>query len=412
MKICILGCGNQGTGIAGLLAQEDDVEELVLVDNDIDRAKKAESLIKSLGRSLKTKSIKTEQADAHDSEDVARVAQGADFVFNGIFPSCNIPVMQACLQVGAHYTDLFSWANEGPGVPRSETIDAQLELDADFREAGIAAVPGLGIAPGWTNIATRYIVRTMDTVDSVVTRTVDWIDSTELLAPVVPWQVFYLWLGPPHPTYIENGEFKKIGLLDSEEEYELPQPIGKQKVYTFAQDPDIVLLERFSGKPIRHVEAKMAICMGGLDMKDVWIKAISEQTSRHVGTDNMFELFGQSLKITTDFKQLYEDGILRNGALGCALEISGTKDGVPIRHTAYCVATLSEAMKHLPWAGHQVYGTIGGVVVELMLALCRGELKQRGVIKTADLEEPELWFKKMRKRGLLLSEKIERGAIF
>ena len=147
-------------------------------------------------------------------------------------------------------------------------------------------------------------------------------------------------------------------------------------------------------------------------MKDVWIKAISEQTARHTGAENMFELFGQSLKITTDFKQLRDEGILRNGALGCAQEITGTKDGVPVRHTAYCVATLSEAMKHLPWAGHQVYGTVGGVVIELMLALCRGELKQRGVIKTADLENPELWFEKMRARGLLLSEKIERGAIF
>jgi len=412
MKICILGCGNQGTGIAGLLAQEEDVEELILADNDIDRAKTAEALIKGMGNKVKTKSIKIEQVDAHDSQNVAKVAQGADFVFNGIFPSCNIPIMRACLEIGAHYTDLFSWAVEGPDVPRSETIDAQLELDAEFKSAGITAIPGLGVAPGWTNIVTRYIVDSLDTVDSVITRTVDWIDSTELLAPVVPWQVFYLWLGPPHPTYIENGQFKKIDLLDSEEEYELPDPIGKQKVYTFAQDPDIVLLDRFSGKPIRHVEAKMAICMGGLDMKDVWIKAISEQTSKHVGTENMFELFGQSLKITTDFKQLCDEGKLKGGALGCAQEVTGTKDGVAVRHTAYCVTTLEEAMKHIPWAGHQVYGTVGGVVIELILALCRGELKREGVLKTADLENPEMWFNKMKARGHLLSEKIERDAIF
>lgn len=412
MKICILGCGNQGTGIAGLLAQEDDVEELILADNDIERAKTAETLIKSMGNSVKTSSIKLAEVDAHDSQSVAKVAEDADFVFNGIFPSCNIPIMHACLEIGAHYTDLFSWALEGPDVPRSETIDAQLELDDEFKSAGITAIPGLGIAPGWTNIVTPYIIKSLDTVDSVITRTVDWIDSTELLAPVVPWQVFYLWLGPPHPTYIENGEFKKIDLLDSEEEYELPQPIGKQKVYTFAQDPDIVLLDRFSGKPIRHVEAKMAICMGGLNMKDVWIKAISEQTAKHTGTENMFELFGQSLKITTDFKQLCDEGKLRGGALGCAQEVTGTKDGVAVRHTAYCVTTLDEAMKHIPWAGHQVYGTVGGLVIELMLALCRGEIKRQGVLKTSDLENPEMWFKKMRERGHLLSEKIERDAIF
>ena len=147
-------------------------------------------------------------------------------------------------------------------------------------------------------------------------------------------------------------------------------------------------------------------------MKDVWIKAISEQTSKHVGTENMFELFGQSLKITTDFKQLCDEGKLKGGALGCAQEVTGTKDGVAVRHTAYCVTTLEEAMKHIPWAGHQVYGTVGGVVIELILALCRGELKREGVLKTADLENPEMWFNKMKARGHLLSEKIERDAIF
>jgi saccharopine dehydrogenase-like NADP-dependent oxidoreductase len=412
MKICIMGCGNQGTGIAGLLAQEDDVEELILADNDINRATTAEALIKSMGNIVKTRSIKTAQADAHNSQEIAKVAEGVDLIFNGIFPSCNIPIMQACLKIGAHYTDLFSWAVEGPDVPRSETIDAQLELDEKFKSAGITAIPSLGIAPGWSNLVTRYIIDKLDTVDSVITRTVDWIDSKELLAPVVPWQVFYLWLGPPHPTYIENGQFKKIDLLESEEEYELPRPIGKQKVYTFAQDPDIVLLDRFSGKSIRHVEAKMAICMGGLSMKDVWIKAISEQTSKHVGADNMFELFGQSLKITTDFKTLCDEGKLKAGALGCSVEVTGAKSGVAVRHTAYCVTTLSESMKHIPWAGHNVYGTVGGMVIELILALCRGELNQQGVLKTASLDNPELWFKKMKARGQLLSEKIERDTIF
>ena len=84
MKICIMGCGNQGTGIAGLLAQEDDVEELILADNDINRATTAEALIKSMGNIVKTRSIKTAQADAHNSQEIAKVAEGVDLIFNGI----------------------------------------------------------------------------------------------------------------------------------------------------------------------------------------------------------------------------------------------------------------------------------------------------------------------------------------
>ena len=35
MKITIMGCGNQGSGMAGLLSKEEDVEQLILADIDI-----------------------------------------------------------------------------------------------------------------------------------------------------------------------------------------------------------------------------------------------------------------------------------------------------------------------------------------------------------------------------------------
>jgi saccharopine dehydrogenase-like NADP-dependent oxidoreductase len=410
MKICIVGCGNQGTGLAGLLAQEEDVEEIVLAHRDINKAKTALALVESLGQKVKLKNIRVEKADSLNSNEVARVAKGTDLIFNGIYSNCNIPLMQASLEVGAHYIDLLSNAVEGPGVPRNETIDAQLELDEKFKAAGLTAIPCLGVSPGWSSLVASNIIDQMDTVDSVITRNMDWIDSTELLAPVAPHHVFYLWLGPPHPTCMENGTLKEVDLLASEEVFEFPEPIGKQKIYTFTQDPDIVLIHRFSGKPIRYIEGKMAISMGGLEMKDVWIKAISKQTARHTGSDNMFELFGKSLMRTTDFKKLYEEGILKNGALACTVEVTGKKNGTPVRHTAYHVTTLSEAMKHIPWAGHNVYGTIGGLVLELVLMLGRGEFKKRGVIKIAELENPEFWFKKIEGRGHLLGEKIERGS--
>lgn len=410
VKVCIVGTGNQGTGMAGLLAQEPDVEELTLVDIDLARAQKAADLVRSLGNRCKVRNLRVFQGDASNVEEISKLARGSDLIFNGIYACYNYPLMRASLAVGAHYTDLRSNVAEGPGVPYEETIDAQLAMDEDFRNAGLTAVPCLGLSPGWANMVANYMIEEMDSIDSVIFRDIDWMDSTEILAPISPRNVFYLWLGPPYPTRIINGKPEKIDLLDSEETYEFPAPAGRQKIYTFTQDPDIMLVTKFSKKPIPYIEAKMGICMGGLEMKDVWLKAISEQTAKHAGAENMFDLFGESLTYNTNFRELHEQGILKNGMLSGSVEVTGRKDGVAVRHTAYHSATMLEAMKHIPWAAHNVYGTIGGICIEMVLMLCRGEYTKRGVINVAELwTEKEMWDRRIARRGIMLTEKIIKG---
>ena len=410
MKVCIVGTGNQGTGVAGLLAQEKDVEELVLVDIEKAKAEKAKALIEGLGERCLAGEILAVQGDAADVEQIAGIAQGMDMIFNGIYAAYNYPLMRACLKVGAHYMDLRSNVMEGPEIPYRETIDAQFEMDEEFKEAGITACPCMGVSPGWANMAANDMIEEMDTVDSVIFRNIDWIDSDILLAPIAPRNIFALWLGPPHPTRIINGTPEKIGLLESEEEYEFPKPAGKQKIYTFTNDPDIVLVSKFSKKPLPHIEGKMGICMGGLEMKDMWLKAISEQTAKHSGAENMFDTFGESLAYNTNFKEFMDQGVLRDGMLAISIEVTGKKKGVAVRHTAFHAATMSEAMKHLPWAGHNVYGTIGSFVIEMILMLCRGEYTKRGVINVAELwPEKEMWDEKIGARGIILMEKIEKG---
>ncbi len=410
MKVCIVGTGNQGTGMAGLLAQESDCEELVLIDISIEKALKAENLVRSLGERCKCTVIKVYQGDASDQDQISNLANGVDLIFNGIYAQFNYPLMRACLAIGAHYVDLRSNVCAGPGVPYNETIDAQLDMDEEFKSAGITACPCLGLSPGWANMIANYMIEEMDSIDSVIFRNIDWMDSTEIIAPIAPRNVFYLWLGPPYPTRIINGEPVKVDLLESEEEYEFPAPAGKQKVYTFTQDPDIILVSKFSKKPIPYIEAKMGICMGGMEMKDVWLKAISEQTAKHTGAENMFDLFGESLKYNTNFKEFFDSGILKNGMLAAAVEVTGKKNGMAIRHTAFHAATMLESMKHIPWAAHNVYGTLGSICIEMILMLCRNEYKKYGVINVAELyTEKEKWDKRIAARGITLTEKITKG---
>ena len=86
MKVCIVGPGSQGTGLAGLLAMEADVEQLIIADYSEKNLEIARGLIDSLGDKKKVKDIQTKKVNAGDMDDVARVIAGSDVVFNGIIP--------------------------------------------------------------------------------------------------------------------------------------------------------------------------------------------------------------------------------------------------------------------------------------------------------------------------------------
>jgi len=87
----------------------------------------------------------------------------------------------------------------------------------------------------------------------------------------------------------------------------------------------------------------------------------------------------------------------------------GTKNGRPIKHTCYYTSTLELAQKHLPWASHSVYGTVGGMPIELVLGIGRGEITQRGVLSVAQLGDTTWLWQAMAARGQIMTEKIEQA---
>src|SRR5437870_10652976 len=84
-----------------------------------------------------------EHLDARDPGSLARALEGADVVVNAADYRLNLAVMRGALTAGAHYVDL--------GGLFHVTLK-QLELDEEFREAGLTAILGMGSAPGKTNL--------------------------------------------------------------------------------------------------------------------------------------------------------------------------------------------------------------------------------------------------------------------
>lgn len=402
MKIATVGSGAQGTGLAGLLIREPDVTEIVLADHDTRAIDNAAALVASLHDSASPASIRVVTVDARNPEDLQRAVAGTAIVFNATVPAFNLPIMRAALTAGAHYLDLFAFPVEGIGVPRSQTIAGQFDLHDEFRSADLTALPSIGVTPGWTSLAAQDAIDNLDTVDEVIVRFLDWVDTDEMFLPVSPEVIMHEWLGAPFPARSEHGKLNAVDLLDSEEQFDFQGPIGTRPVYTVTAHPDIVLIPQFAGKPIGRCEEKFGIQVGRLDTKSVLIKALQQVTSRqgpHRQNVNVLEEMGKRFRSPSDFNDLVAAGKIRDAAVVFTTEVNGLKDGRFQRHLAYYTATLAAAREQLPWASPAVYGTVGGMPIELVLALGRGEITTSGVLSVGQLDMGAALTARMMARG-------------
>ena len=413
MDVCIIGCGNQGGCFGALLAMEPEVDRVVLADMSLDVANHVKELILDLGERIGNTVVEAARVDATNPEDVARAAKGTGFVFNGILPFCNIPVMKGALLAGAHYMDLYAMSSDLEGMKYEETIEAQLDMDREFRDAGLVALPSQGVSPGWVNLVSKYITDQMDSVEEIGIRSITWMEAEELVAmgPAVLSMEMTLHLEPP--SYYKDG---KIVPLDDElefaEDFEFPQPAGKKRIFMESVSCVEALIRRFTEKPVKRIYHRGAIFSGKSDVKEVIFQAVRDQVMKHPGTEtlNLKETLASSLKpmANMDYKAMLESGELIDGADTAVVIVLGKKNGQNIRHEMSFNSTLREAVRHLSWVGNGAYSTVGSLPVILASMLLRGEFKQTGVIAPGMLPEPEKIFRQLEERGHLIGEKIEK----
>ena len=81
--------------------------------------------------------------DATTGDGLVSTVQPGDVVVNATGDHPTVSLARATIAAGCHYTDLSA---------DHRTIDALLTLDADARTAGGSVLPGIGLAPGATNL--------------------------------------------------------------------------------------------------------------------------------------------------------------------------------------------------------------------------------------------------------------------
>ena len=155
MKVAALGgCGGMGRYAVRTAAEYDFVDEIVVADLDLDRAKAFADSVAPKARAV--------AVDATDDASLDTAIAGCDVVLNtvGPFYRFGVPILRAAIRGGACYLDINDdW---------EPTLD-MLELAQEARDAGVTAVVGLGASPGVSNLLALKAMEGFDSVDRIVT---------------------------------------------------------------------------------------------------------------------------------------------------------------------------------------------------------------------------------------------------
>ena len=155
MKVAALGgCGGMGRYAVRTAADYDFVDEIVVADVDLERAKAFAASVAPKAHAV--------AVDATDDASLDAAIAGCDVVLNtvGPFYRFGVPILRAAIRGGACYLDINDdW---------EPTLD-MLELAPEARDAGVTAVVGLGASPGVSNLLALKAMEGFDNVERIVT---------------------------------------------------------------------------------------------------------------------------------------------------------------------------------------------------------------------------------------------------
>lgn len=234
------GGGLTGRCSVRALAEGTAFDRVVTADLDLELARSA---ARAAGPRAEALAI-----DVRDHAAVVGLLRGAAVVVNAVQYGFNLAVMDAALEARVPYLDfggLFHMTRR------------QLSRDAEFRAAGVLAVPGLGQVPGVSNVLAFQASQGLERVDSLVIRdgwrdltvggpeiAFTWSPATFLDEMVLPAVVF------------EDGAYREHPPMSGAEEFDFAPPVGRTRVYRTLHSEAATLPESLGPKGLRRCEWK------------------------------------------------------------------------------------------------------------------------------------------------------------
>jgi len=242
MKIVVLGAGLMGRAVVHDLAGAREVRALVVADFDRGRARE-------VARKFGDGKAGGLFADVRDTPRLAKILRGCDVVVNCTQYNWNFDVMRAAVAARIHYMDLGGLYH---------MTKKQFALDKDFRRIGKLAIPGMGGAPGITNVMARALADKMDRVNSIRVYNAgadqQKYDSAIAYSFSIATILDELTMSPIH---FVGGRYVEKPMLSEPEPGTFPAPIGKITLRHSIHSELGTLAESFRKKGVREVFFKI-----------------------------------------------------------------------------------------------------------------------------------------------------------
>jgi len=358
MKVVQLGCGICGLVCAEHISRNPKVEELTLADARIDGANE-------LVKRAKSNNIVVKKVDGTDPNVLKKLLDGKDIVVATMPWRLNRLVMETAAKVGTDYVDF--------GMPFDSTGSEFDEYSKKCKEAGIAALVGMGEEPGMSDVLAMHGASRLDRADEAHifdgdTAAVEGLEFFSSWSPVdlldetsVPAAVF------------RNGKIEFIPPLSARQVYEFPSPLGRLPVYKTNHDETYFM--PMGIKTLKHASFNIGIDDNfansaklfkkwGLLGKDPIDVRGTKIVPQHVVASLLPRPESFSGKMTGDT---------------CfVVEVTGEKDGQKTKVKLYTMMSHADAYKMCRTnAGAYLVGTGGAVATEMLID---GEVKEKGIV--------------------------------
>jgi lysine 6-dehydrogenase len=244
MRIGVLGgAGDMGARAVAVLAERDEVDEVVVFDRERERAEQLAGQLPGVRASV---------LDAEHRAGVVAAIAGLDAVASALGPfyRFEVPMAAAAIEAGVPYVSICD---------DHDATAAVLDLDGRARDAGVTVLTGLGWTPGLTNLAVRELYDELGGLDAV---RVFWgATASDSAGHAVVLHTMHVFDG--YVPSVRDGITELVRAGSAREPVRFPAPLGTVEVSAVGH-PEPVTLPRFL-PGLRRVELKGGLAEGFLN---------------------------------------------------------------------------------------------------------------------------------------------------
>ena len=378
MKILLVGVGGVGEAIAAIAKEREWVEQIVLADYKLERAKEVQKKLND------PKRFPAEFVDASNQKMIETLAKtyAVDLIMNAVDPVFNQQIFDAAFNVGVKYMDMaMTLSMPHPTDPFHKTGvklgDYQFEKSKDWEEKGLLAIVGLGVEPGMADVFARYAQDELfDEIEEIGVRdgaNIN-IEGYEFAPNFSIWTTIEECLNPPVIWEKEKGWFTTAPFSEHET-FNFPDGIGEIDVVNVEHE-EVLLMPRW-------VKAKRVTFKYGLG--DQFIGVL--KTLHMLGLDKKEKINVKGMQVAP--RDVVAAGLPDPAHLGEKMQgktcagtwIKGTKNGQPKEVYLYQVADNAQCMKR--------WGCQAVVAQTAFSAVIGWDLIEHGQWKGAGVMGPE-----------------------